>query len=213
MKTQVLQQIPSKAEFVSAYKKFLSDIIAGAVELGGMLVKMMEVNPMTIEELSQDGFSKETLKKLERIGHGSLDPRLLIDDSPGAEAILNLPVAQQRQLLDDGVAVGDVSDDGKSVQTVKPLTMVSQKEIKKVFREDGSPRPVDEQVSIAKAAQRHLRVLPAQRYEISADGEAVYVLEKTEFTLKDWIAIGERAADVQRQNLEQSVKGNQLKKK
>lgn len=213
MKTQVLQQIPSKTEFVSAYQKFLSDIIAGAVELGGMLVKMMEVNPMTIEELSKDGFSRSTLTRLERIGRGSLDPRLLIDDSPGAEAIMNLPVNWQKQLLDEGVTVGDVSEDGLAIKTVKPLMQVSAREIKKVFREDGSPRPVEDQIKIAKATQQRMRVLPAQRFEVSPDGETIYVLEKTQFTLKDWIAIGERASELQRKSLEKTVKGNQVNKR
>jgi len=211
MKT--IDKIPTTVQFIEAYNRFIDSIIDNAKLLGGMLVSMMQHNPNTLDELNQKGFSRETLKKLYLIGLDRLDARLLLDDSPAAAMIRNLPMVQQQKLINEGVPVIiDVTAEGKGVQKIKPISLLSAKEVKKAFREDGSLRPVVEQTEIAQASRHNIHVLPAERFHISEDGETVAVLEKTEFTLSRWMEIGELAMKRQTQYLQSNVNKNQIAK-
>ena len=209
-----LTKIPTQQQFIEAYSAFLESIIENAVNLGGMLVAMMEHRSATIDELAAHGFSRVTLNRLYNIGLGRLDPRLLIDDSPASQVIRELPLPQQKHLLDEGLPViVDVDVAGKGVQKVKPVSMLTTKEVKKVFREDGSVRPPTEQVQIVRQERNHTHVQPAERFKISEDGETIMVLEKTEFTLSHWIAISEQASARQTKFLESAMKNRQVKGK
>jgi len=208
-----IEKIPTIDQFIEAYERFVESIKDNAKQLGNMLVPMMQNNPNTLDDLSKKGFCRVTLDKLYRIGLDQLDSRLLLDDSPAAKIASNLPLVQQQKLLAEGVPVIiDVTPDGKGVQKIKPLHMVTEKESKKAFRADGSLCPASEQIEIAKAARHNIHVLPAERFHISEDGETVAVLEKTEFTLSRWMEIGELAIKRQTQYLQSNVNKNQIAK-
>lgn len=211
MKTQTLTKIPTQQQFVEAYEQFLHSIIENAVTLGGMLVAMMEHRSATIDELADKGFSRITLNRLYNIGLGRLDPRLLIDDSPASQVIRELPLPQQKQLLDEGVpVVVELAADGKGIQKVKPVSMLTTKEVKKVFREDASVRPPVEQAQIVRTEKHQPKPEPAQRFKVAKDGETILVLEKTEFTLSQWYEIGELAKEQQLKFLESNLKKGQI---
>jgi hypothetical protein len=215
MKT--LSKVPTQSQFIEAYNRFLDSIIQNAKLLGDMLAAMMQEKTTTIDDLAQQGFSRETLNKLYRIGLGQLDSRLLIESSPAVPMIEQLPLAQQQKLLDDGVPViVDVTADGKGVQKIKPIAMLTTKEVKKAFREDGSLRPATEQAEELRCKKHSITFLPAEppdRVKISDDGETIQVLEKTEFTLSRWMELGELAMKRQTEFLQSTLQKKQVAKR
>lgn len=198
------------AEFKEAFGRFVDSIIDNAVALGGMLVALVDRDPTAIDTLQRDGFSRATLMKLYDIGTGKLDPRLLIDDSPAAKMIQALPLVQQKHLLDEGVAVVTI-DDGKAVQRVKPIALITRTEIPKVFRSDGGVRTVEEQKEIAQREGRGSRREPAQRYKVE-NGELIIMPSAvdTVFSLAQLTAIVEQMKQQSLSTLSGAVKHNQI---
>ena len=212
--TTELDKIPSLQDIESALLRFLAAVEKEAINVGQMIARRMEQDPKTIEQLSSKGFDRYQLMRLYEVGLGRKDPRLLLDSSPVAELVWELPVEEQKMILDNGVKVVVVEDDGKAVERPRTLQQLTSKEAKRVFREDGSLRPVEEQIPLAKAEQRKIKVLPAHqddRFQISDDGDTIAVLAKTEFTLTQWMKIAEDAAAKQREFLGESMTENQVK--
>jgi hypothetical protein len=207
---QTLTKIPTLADFEAAYQRFIESIIENAFELGKMLVDIVAHDPRAIDKLIEHGFSQSTLLKLYDIGNGKLDPRLLIDDSPASNVIRQLPLPQQKQYLDEGVKVVAVQG-GKEVVRMKPVSLLTQKEVSKALLPSGAQRPIEDQRIMANREAKRKTTAPAERFKISDDGETIDVLEKTSFTLSQWVEIAERAGERQKEFLQSIMERKQIR--
>lgn len=203
-------KIVSINEISNAIDRLMADFKTGSELVGKMIADRMAIHPNTCDELAKRGHSRSLLQELYFVGLGQRDWRLLIDESPAAEHLKKLPFEQQKKLLDEGAPVGEVESSGKQVQIIKPTSVLTRKECKKVFDDNGNLRPIEEQIVLAKAEQRRIKVEPARRYEISEDGETIEVLEKTAFTLSHWIEISEEAAERQKKFLQENLQKRQI---
>lgn len=212
MKTQnTVERVISLETISDAITKMVDNLLENARTVGGMIADRMQTDPDTIAKLVKVGHSRILLDNLYRIGLGELDARLLIDDSPAARMIRHLPSAEQSKLLDDGVKVISLDRTGKAIQTIKPVTMLTQNEVKRVFDEQGYVRPPEDQVPLVKPEPKPTAP-KAARYQISDDGDTIIVLEPTEFTLSHWIEISENASERQKQFLAKNIQKRQVAK-
>lgn len=130
-------------------------LVRSGIELwsraGEMLVKLVEENPNVYAEIIEknQSITFEMLLAFERMGRKQIYPPLLMDTSPGAKKLLELPYEMQEKFCKEPVEVV-ISDNGDSPivekRYVKELTGY---EARVVFS-DERPRTVSEQVEFKK---------------------------------------------------------------
>jgi len=141
---------------------------------------MVDADPKTYEKIHKEtGMHWDVLGNLERVGRGAMHYRLLLDTSPAAKYIAQLPASQQSDCYDKGVQVVNISGSKTIVESKKPQELSAQ-EARVVF-DVKHIRTIDEQVKVVNQPKPSAPAKIAQRYTIIED--KLNVLAATVFTM------------------------------
>ena len=106
------QRIFTSSELLARTNNIGLDILTLAQDL----VRSIDATPGLMAQMISEGGNRYTLQNLERYGRGQIDVRLVLDSSPIAARLARLPLSEQRQVLDTGVAVLDDNQDHRIIQ-------------------------------------------------------------------------------------------------
>jgi hypothetical protein len=97
-------------------------------------VMALDANTNVRDELVAMGVSRELLRRMERLGRGGIEPRLVFSTSGAASKVMALPLSEQQEILDCGVEV--MSADGLDHRLI-PLEELTPEQVRQVFGDGG----------------------------------------------------------------------------
>lgn len=168
-------------------------LVKSGIELwtkaGEMLVKLVEQNPNIYSEIiaKSPTITFEMLLAFERMGRKQIYPPLLMDNSPAAKMLLELPYDMQERFSKEQVELV-VSEDGDTEK--RYLKELNAFEAKQMFDSDGI-RPVEKQKEYLKthfragrkkATQNRAKCLGIFSIKISPSGAVVVERASTNTT-------------------------------
>ncbi len=118
----------------------------------------------------------DILASFERIGNGQLYAPLLLDSSPGARRLSQLPYDQQAKLYGSNVEVATVRG-GEVITSVRKLTLLNESEARLVLSDTGL-RPIHEQSKMAREKLTKTLVKSARYKRREIDDDANPAVEK-----------------------------------
>lgn len=113
------------------------------IELAGAVVANLDVNPKFIDELVDKGADRDLFRRLERLGRGQLDKRLVLSGITAVKKLMSIPKSEQTKALNDGVEVLDWNE--KDTRII-PASDLTGKQADQVFSSTGT-RSIAEQRS------------------------------------------------------------------
>lgn len=105
------------------------------------LVATLNVKPQFAQELVESGVNRELIARLEKLGRGQLNPKLIFATNPGARKLVGLPRSDQDRALADGI---EVMEDDEKTTRVLPVESLTTDQARKVFNK-GRIRSLAEQ--------------------------------------------------------------------
>jgi hypothetical protein len=113
MNNSTLQKIPSAADLFSRLQNITNDYLAVCIDYA----KSVALRPEIKDELIELGCSRILVNRMERIGTGAADPRLLTRSGRAFRKLEMYPLSEQKEALEKGVIVWDAStEDTRIVQ-------------------------------------------------------------------------------------------------
>ncbi len=193
-------------EFVDLFAKGKQNLVA-AGEVYVHLLETVEGIQDTLVKTYPNILSYKVLDAMERIGRKQILPQLLLDTSPGAGRLINLPYSDQVKYSEANVDVVVIRE-GKSFIERKPVRELTGAEAHRVFARN-SMRDAKEQVEyISGGAPIKYRRMP---YTI--DGANVYFNSHVMLNLEDIEEIREKLKNPPLKGLAETIKGNQGKRR
>lgn len=123
--------------------KILNEIIAEDSEAK---VKLMEYHPWLTWDI---------IAAFQRIGRRELMPALMLDSSPGAQKLSELPYSLQESLYGKEIEIYTQDDYMRISKVSRKIGSLTRRDIKIAFDENGL-RPIDEQLPLAKKLYRKI---------------------------------------------------------
>ena len=163
--------------------KLINQGIESWIVAGKLVVKNVEKNPNFIDQVCDKykDISPEILYRFEQIGRKQLNPRLLLNDSPGVRRLRRLPIEVQEKHAVEPVAV--LISEGQTLQIdVRNLT---PRQAAQVFNCDRL-RSLAEQRAWIEDKKTEESTVPAQGnlpYRIV--GKTLIVMQGCKFTVRD----------------------------
>jgi hypothetical protein len=119
------------------YEKFNKLVLKGIeawVEAGKMLVEMQKTNPNVSKEIcaAYPSLSPAVIAKFEAIGRGTLNPQLLLSESPGVRKLRAMPISVQNHLEGGSVDLLVLREKGVDVMKVE-IKNLTQSQAAQVF--------------------------------------------------------------------------------
>jgi hypothetical protein len=126
-------------------------------------VEALDRSPGVRMELEKLGVAKELLRRLERVGRGSIAPALVFCAGMAAQRVMSLPLSEQEEILRQGVEV--LSLDGLDHRRI-PLEELSPDQVRQVFSEEGV-RSLSQQRTYLENEREAQRVVePIQQVDV-----------------------------------------------
>lgn len=125
---------------IEALKKAIQDGIDAWDLAGKEVVKLLDVDRMSLEEIVDKADSElitvNVLAQFERIGRGQVMPKLLVMDFPASRHLQRMPLSEQQRLLNGSVDLLVIRDNGTDTLSVKSRDLTKD-QCKQVFSKDG----------------------------------------------------------------------------
>lgn len=130
-------------EFRDRLQSIVTDLAVLAVDL----VDLIDSDRNYKKRLVELGVNVEIVDRLERLGRGQIDKRLVLSASPEVNRLKVLATSEQAEVIDDGYVVLDMDE-----QTVRriPFGMLTHGQRVLVFKREGL-RSIAEQRSVIRA--------------------------------------------------------------
>lgn len=155
-------------------------------QAGEILVKLVEENPNVYTEIIRKTptITFEMLLAFERMGRKQIYPPLLMDSSPGAKRLLELPYDVQERCCKDPVEVVIDASNGVPVTAKKYIKELSEYESRVLFS-SSAVRTIGEQAEFVKTHNKQGRKPHVKRakvigtYVLKVSPSGALVAEKT----------------------------------
>lgn len=190
--TQKEARVPLSVDMQVSVETFIV-LVRSGIELwtraGEMLVKLVDSNPNVYAEIIEknQSITFEMLLAFERMGRRQIYPPLLMDTSPGAQRLLELPYDVQERFCKEPVEI--VVGENGSVPVVEKryIKELSKYEARLAFDERGA-RPIEEQREFKKKHQPQGRkkrpaAPKATTYLLKLSPSGAIIAEKSSITV------------------------------
>jgi hypothetical protein len=142
---------------INRFHKLVSDGVVAWTKAGKLLVEIVDADPDAYEAIldGAQGLTRAHLAKFESIGRGSLEPRLLLNGSPGYHKLQHSPLSTQKKALKDGIKLYEPDGNGGITHRIVRPEDLSPFEVSQVFAPGGAVRSPEEQMAyLAKRDSR-----------------------------------------------------------
>ncbi len=139
-----------KRDLASGLDKF-------AFEWSQRLVRAIDHDPKIIQQLVDLNMDRGFLRRMEFLGRGQIDRRLLYATSAAATRLLRAPISEQASALEKGILVLDENETDE--RNIFPDDLTPE-QVRQVFDRNGRIRSITEQRTVIR--QRKQRLLPAK---------------------------------------------------
>lgn len=132
---------------INRFHKLVSDGVEAWTKAGKLLVEIVDADPDAYDTLLEagNGITRAHLAKFEAIGRGSLEPRLLLNGSPGYHKLQHAPLSTQQKALRDGIKLYEPDGQGGITHRIVRPEDLSPFEVSQVFAPGGAVRSPEEQ--------------------------------------------------------------------
>jgi hypothetical protein len=124
-----LTKIATGAELAARIKKIGTDLL----ELAADLVHAIDAKPEIINEMVEAGTNPELIRRLEALGRGQIDQRLVFATGRAHLKLMRCPLSEQKKVLEVGLEV--LQPDLKDTRLIQ-LAELSDSQRKQVFARD-----------------------------------------------------------------------------